>query len=137
MGVEGDEARNGGLTDRGVLCFCNRFISVTNLGSGFAPHGRVTFSCFAQEKVTKEKGTPTSGPGCAGVIRFAYPPGQPSAVTSLRYVSLLPSPLQGHATKGHPWPIVALATSMSLNPLRGDSTRPPEGDFGVVCAIAA
>ena len=38
--------------------------------------------------------------------------------------------------KGHPWPITALATSMSLNPFHGDSTRPPEGDLGVVCEIA-
>ena len=37
--------------------------------------------------------------------------------------------------KGHPWPITALAPSMSLNPLHGDSTRPPEGDLGVVCEI--
>jgi hypothetical protein len=100
------------------------------------------------------------------LIRCAHPSGQPAAVTSLRYVvlacprksnqkeghpyirprlrrgSLTPSPLQGHAgcgppTKGHPWPIAALATSMSLNPLRGDSIRPPEGDLGVVCAVVA
>ncbi|WP_230125655.1 hypothetical protein, partial [Pseudomonas sp. Bi70] len=38
--------------------------------------------------------------------------------------------------KGHPWPIAALATSMSLNPFHGDSTRPPEGDTGVACKIA-
>jgi hypothetical protein len=25
---------------------------------------------------------------------------------------------------------------MSLNPFRGDSTRPPEGDLGVACSIA-
>jgi len=103
--------------------------------------------------------------GCAPygrhtLIRCAHPSGQPAAVTSLRFValacpresnqreghptirprlrrgSLAPSPLQGHAAKGHPWPIAALATSMSLNPLRGDSTRPPEGDLGVVCTIA-
>ena len=63
--------------------------------------------------------------------------GHPDIRPRLRRGSLVPSPLQGHATKGHPWPIVALATSMSLNPLRGDSTRPPEGDLGVVCRIAA
>ena len=91
---------------------------------------------LAQEKVTKEKGTPPYGPGCAGVIRCAHPMGQPSAVTSLRYVSLLSSPLQGPAAKGHPWPIAALAASMPLNPLRGDSTRPPEGDLGGVCTTA-
>jgi len=50
--------------------------------------------------------------------------------------SLFPSLLQGHAAKGHPWPIVALAASMPLNPLRNDSTRPSDGAFGVVCAIA-
>ncbi len=63
--------------------------------------------------------------------------GHPDIRPRLRRGSLLPSPLQGPAAKGHPWPIAALATSMSLNPLHGDSTRPPEGDFGVACAIAA
>jgi len=62
--------------------------------------------------------------------------GHPTIRPRLRRGSLAPSPLQGHAAKGHPWPIAALATSMSLNPLRGDSTRPPEGDLGVVCTIA-
>jgi hypothetical protein len=100
-------------------------------------------------------------PRARHLIRCAHPSGQPAAVTSLRYVvlayprksnqkeghpyirprlrrgSLTPSPLQGHAAKGHPWPIAALATSMSLNPLRGDSIRPPEGDLGVVCAVVA
>jgi hypothetical protein len=76
---------------------------------------------LAQEKVTKEKGTPTSELGAPALLRRG---------------SLAPSPLQGHATKGHPWPIVALTTSMSLNPFHGDSTRPPEGDLDVVCEIA-
>jgi len=62
--------------------------------------------------------------------------GHPDIRPRLRRGSLAPSPLQGHAAKGHPWPVAALATSMSLNPLRGDSTRPPEGDLGVVCEIA-
>jgi len=72
------------------------------------------------------------------LIRCAHPSGQPTAVTLLRFValacpresnqreghpiirprlrrgSLIPSPLQGHAAKGRPWPIAALATSMSL-----------------------
>ena len=82
---------------------------------GFAPYGRLTFFACAK-KVSKET--------------------HPYIRPRLRRGSLIPSPLQGHATKGHPWPIVALATSMSLNPLRGDSTRPPEGDLGVVCEIA-
>ena len=38
-----------------------------------------------------------------------------------------PSSLQGHAPKGHPWPIVALAASMPLNPFHDDSVHPPEG----------
>ena len=76
---------------------------------------------LAQEKVTKEKGTPPSELGAPALLRRG---------------SRAPSPLQGHATKGRPWPIVALATSMSLNPFHGDSTRPPEGDLGVVCEIA-
>jgi len=37
---------------------------------------------------------------------------------------------------GHPWPIKPLAASMRLAPLRNTSTRPPEGDLGVVCEIA-
>ena len=49
--------------------------------------------------------------------------------------SLAPSSFQGHAAKGHPWPIAALAASMPLNPLHNDSTRPPDGAFGVVCEI--
>ncbi|MNG36732.1 hypothetical protein D3C84_1238620 [compost metagenome] len=46
---------------------------------------------------------------------------------SLRSTSLAPSLLQGPAAKGHPWPIAALAASMPLNPLRNDSTQPPDG----------
>ena len=81
---------------------------------GFAPYGRLTFFACAK-KVSKET--------------------HPCIRPRLRRGSLAPSPLQGHATKGRPWPIVALATSMSLNPFHGDSTRPTEGDFGVVCEI--
>ena len=51
--------------------------------------------------------------------------------------SLAPSLLQGHAAKGRPWPIAALAASMPLNPLRNDSTRPPDVAFGVACEILA
>ena len=51
--------------------------------------------------------------------------------------SLAPSLLQGHAAKGHPWPIASLAASMPLNPLHNDSTRPPDGAFGVVWEIGA
>ena len=94
--------------------------------------------------------------GCAPygrhtLIRCAHPAGQPVAVTTLRYVSLLaqercakeghpdirvslretslvPAPLRGPAYMGHPWPIKPLAASMRLAPLRNTSTRPPEGD---------
>ena len=45
--------------------------------------------------------------------------------------SLVPSLFQGHAAKGHRWPIAALAASMLLNPLHNDSVRPPEGAIGV------
>ena len=41
--------------------------------------------------------------------------------------ALTPSSLQGHASKGHPWPIVALAASLPLNPFHDDSAHPPEG----------
>ncbi len=30
--------------------------------------------------------------------------------------SLVEAEFQGHAAKGHPWPIAAVATSLSLNP---------------------
>jgi hypothetical protein len=43
----------------------------------------------------------------------------------LRQGSLTPSPLQRPAAKGHPWPIAALATSMSLDLFHDDSVRPP------------
>jgi hypothetical protein len=44
---------------------------------------------------------------------------------SLREGSLTPSPFQRPAAKGHPWPIAALATSMSLDLFHDDSVRPP------------
>ncbi len=40
----------------------------------------------------------------------------PGIRVPLRGTPLAPSKFQGHATTGRPWPIVALATSMSLNP---------------------
>jgi len=115
----------GKWNDTGLasLCVFLRYLYPGNdhwrvdLSSWFRPSRASHFLLLAQEKVTKEKGTP-----------FIRP--------RLRRGSLVPSPLQGHATKGHPWPIVALATSMSLNPFHGDSIRPPEGDLGVVCTIA-
>jgi len=99
--------------------------------------------------------------GCAPygrhtLIRCAHPAGQPVAVTTLRYVSLLaqercakeghptirvslretslaPALLRGPAYMGRPWPFKRgrhryLAASMRLVPLRNTSTRPPEGD---------
>ncbi len=44
---------------------------------------------------------------------------------SLREGSFTPSPFQRPAAVGHPWPIAALATSMSLNLFHGDSAHPP------------
>ena len=90
-------------------------VSVSSDLMGFAPYGRLTFFACAK-KVSKET--------------------HPCIRPRLRRGSLAPSPLQGHATKGRPWPIVALATSMSLNPFHGDFTRPPEGGLGVVFEIA-
>ena len=89
-------------------------VSVSSDLMGFAPYGRLTFFACAK-KVSKET--------------------HPYIRPRLRRGSLVPSPLHGHAEKGHPWPITALAASMPLNPFHGDSTRPPEGDLGVVCAI--
>ncbi len=44
--------------------------------------------------------------------------------------SFAPSPFQGHAAKGHPWPIASLAASMPLNPFHVDSAHPSErGDW--------
>ena len=45
-----------------------------------------------------------------------------------------PSPLQGPAYKGHPWPFKPLAASMRLAPLRNDSTHPSER--GGWCCLA-
>ena len=57
----------------------------------------------------------------------------PTIRPQLRWGSLAPSSLRGHAAKGHPWPIAALAASMPLNPLRNDSARPAEGAIYVAC----
>ncbi len=57
----------------------------------------------------------------------------PGIRVSLRSTPLVPSLLQGHAAKGHPWPIAALAASMPLNPFHNDSIRPADGAFGVAC----
>jgi len=78
----------------------------------FRPAGRVTF-------VSRDKSNQKRLPRHPA-LRFA--PG-----------SFAPSPFQGYAAKGHPWPIAALAASMPLNPFHGDSTHPPEGAVGVAC----
>jgi hypothetical protein len=70
-------------------------------------------------------------PVAAKVTKNACPDIRPC----LRQGSFTPSLFQGPAAKGHPWPIAALATSMSLNPFHNDSIHPPEGAFGVVCAF--
>ena len=72
----------------------------------FRPAGRVPFGSRPKRN---QKGLPRHP-----ALRFA--PG-----------SFAPSPFQGHAAKGHPWPIASLAASMPLNPLRNDSVRPTEG----------
>ncbi len=51
----------------------------------------------------------------------------------LRRGSLASVTLRGHAAKGHPWPIAALAASMPLNPLHVTCSRPPER--GVRCRL--
>ena len=82
-------------------------------GQGFAPDGRVTFSLLADRRpVQRESNQRESTPR----IR-----------PRLRRGSLVPSLLQGRAPKGRPCPFGALAASMPLDPLRIDSTRPPEG----------
>ena len=78
----------------------------------FRPAGRVPFGSRPKRN---QKGLPRHP-----ALRFA--PG-----------SFAPSSFQGHASKGHPWPIVALAASMPLNPFHDDSTHPPEGAFGAAC----
>ena len=47
--------------------------------------------------------------------------------------SFAPPLLQGSAYKGHPWPYKPFAASMRLNPLRNDSTHPPER--GIQCRL--
>lgn len=91
-------------------------------------------------KSNQEVFAPGIRPDFVGLIRFAHPAGQPSAVTALRYVSSFHRCSRGPTgcgppTKCHPWPIAALAASMPLNPLHNDSTRPPDGAFGVACEI--
>jgi len=71
----------------------------------FRPAGRVTF-------VSRDKSNQKRLP-LHPALRFA--PG-----------SFAPSLFQGHAAKGHPWPIAALAASMPLNPFHDDSTHPPD-----------
>ena len=75
----------------------------------FRPAGRVTF-------VSRDKSNQKRLPRHPA-LRFA--PG-----------SFAPSPFQGRAAKGHPWPIASLAASMPLNPFHDDSAHPPEGAFG-------
>ena len=57
-------------------------------------------------------------------LRSPFGPAFGCYFATLRFA---PSPFQGHAAKGHPWPIASLAASMPLNPFRNDSVRPPEG----------
>ncbi|GAD61140.1 hypothetical protein PA6_005_00270 [Aquipseudomonas alcaligenes NBRC 14159] len=64
----------------------------------------------AQEKVTKEKGTPTSGPACGGVPSFRCRSGGRHEGTSLSLRSSL--------------------GVLPRVPLRNTSTRPPDGDSG-------
>ena len=76
------------------------------------------------------------------VARMAGPPkgtkkSCPSIRVSLRETSLIPSPLQGPAYKGHPWPFTPLAASMPLAPLRADSIRPSERGVSRRLAVRA
>jgi len=72
---------------------------------GFGPPGRVTFSSRGK---SNQKRLPLHA-----ALRCAQG-------------SFVPSLLQGSAYKGHPWPFKPFAASMPLNPLRSDSTHPPE-----------
>jgi hypothetical protein len=78
------------------------------LSDWFRPAGRVTFSLRAQRESNQRESAPHIRP-------------------RLRRGSLAPLPLQGPTCKGHPWPFTPCAASMRLIPLRGNSTRPPEG----------
>ncbi len=73
---------------------------------------RLTFSLPAQRESKQRESAPDIWP-----------------CISLRCISgaFAPSALQGHAAKGHPWPIAALAASMPLNPLHTGSTLPSDG----------
>ncbi len=100
-----------------------RALSVRLVAAGvwnrvFRPLGRVTFSLLPRRRpVQRESNQRESTPG----IRV-----------SLRSTSLTPSLFQGRdlggtPTKGHPWPIAALAASMPLNPFHSDCVRPSDG----------
>ena len=78
--------------------------------SRFAPPGDSLF--FVCAKKSKQKKAP------------------PDIRPRLRRGSLLPMPLRGPAYTGHPCPVMPLAASLRLAPLRDISTRPPDGDSG-------
>ena len=90
-------------------------------------------SCF---RVGWGSGSALLGGFLLAVARMAGPAKRNQKVLprhpALRFApgSFTPSSLQGHAAKGHPWPIVALAASMPLNPFHNDSAHPPEGASG-------
>ncbi|MBU1330423.1 MAG: hypothetical protein KJ651_07085, partial [Gammaproteobacteria bacterium] len=68
----------GGVLDTGLANKCVRLMTrlyplTCRLGlMGFAPLRASHFLLLAQEKVTKEKGTPPSGPGYAGIPSFHH-----------------------------------------------------------------
>jgi len=105
---------------RGQICFHYPYPSI------FTPHfpgpHRQVSPCTAshfllsgQEKVTKEKATPTSGSG----LRPDFPRSGAAP---------------GAVTKGRPCPFVPRSASMPRVPLRNTSTRPPDGErIRVVC----
>ena len=74
-----------------------------DLSSWFRPSRASHFLLLAQEKVTKEKGTPPSGPGCAGVPSLHH-----HSRGTLRRAIHGPSQLSRHPCRSTPYVAIPL-----------------------------
>ena len=94
------------------------------LANRFRPYGDSLFSNAgrpAPQKSKQKRSAPASGTRRPRLATLDFP----HSIIAPRARPRRPP------TKGHPWPIAALAASMPLNPLRNDSVRPSEGAIGV------
>ena len=133
--------QNARTSDRpGVFC-ASRNLRKVSLGTGLASLCEFT-DAFGAQAVYRRIDVLLTSPESllrAKVTKTLRPIIRPR----LRRGSLIPSPFQRPAAKGHPWPIAALAASIPLNLLHDDSIHPPgralpplnRGQFtGALCA---